>query len=73
MKKEIKSDRRSAYTKKRLTALRKIWKRYKNDKDWKKLIKNLTDFVWEKGVHIKEQIEPFDINKLKLIVADFVS
>jgi superfamily II DNA or RNA helicase len=61
------------YTKKRLTALRKIWKRYKNDKDWKKLIKNLTDFVWEKGVHIKEQIEPFDINKLKLIVADFVS
>jgi len=61
------------YTKKRLTALRKIWKHYKNDKDWKKLIKELTDFVWEKGIHIKEQIEPFDINKLKLIVADFVS
>ena len=61
------------YTKKRLTALRKIWKQYKQEKDWKKLIKDLTDFVWEKGVHVKEKIEPFDISKLKLVVADFVS
>ena len=46
---------------------------YKKDKNWKKLIKSLTDFVWEKNIHIKEQLEPFDISKLKLVVADLVS
>jgi len=61
------------YTKKRLSALRKIWRTYKKDQNWKKLIKNLTDFVWEKGVQVKEPIEPFDSNKLKLIVADLIS
>lgn len=62
-----------AYTKKRLSALRKIWRDYKKNKDWKMLIKNLTDFVWEKQVQAKENVEPFDTGKLKLIVADFVS
>lgn len=61
------------YTKKRLSALRKIWRTYKKNQNWKRLIKNLTDFVWEKGVQVKEPIEPFDSNKLKLIVANLIS
>jgi len=61
------------YTKKRLSSLRKIWRTYKKDQNWKRLIKNLTDFVWEKGVHVKEPIDPFDSNKLKLVVADLIS
>jgi len=61
------------YTKKRLSALRKLWRIYKKDQNWKRLIKNLTNFVWEKGVYLKEPIEPFDNSKLKLVVADFIS
>ncbi|NVM53144.1 MAG: hypothetical protein HWN66_05535 [Candidatus Helarchaeota archaeon] len=61
------------YTKKRLSDLRKKWRGYKKDKNWKKLIKKLNDFVWEKGIKVKAPIEPFDSNKLKLIVADLIS
>lgn len=61
------------YTKKRLSVLRKIWRVYKKNQDWKNLIKQLTDFVWEKEVQTLAKIEPFDPNKLKLIVADLVS
>jgi len=60
-------------TKKRLSQLRKIWKEYQNSNNWKKLLKDLNTFLLEKGIHIKEQIEPFDNKKLKLIAIDFVS
>jgi len=61
------------YTRRRLSVLRKIWRGYKKHKNWKKLIKDLTDFVWEKGTVIRRPIEPFDSSKLKFVVADLIS
>jgi len=60
-------------TKKRLQNLRKIWKNYKRSPNWKELIRKLTDFVSDKLVQQKEDIEPFDNKKLRLIALDFVS
>ncbi|MEM4215717.1 MAG: C-terminal helicase domain-containing protein, partial [Candidatus Anstonellales archaeon] len=60
-------------TKKRLQHLRKIWREYKKNNDWKKLIKELSDFLIEKGIFKKAIIEPFDKQKLKLIAIDFIS
>ncbi|PIV68277.1 MAG: hypothetical protein COS08_07025 [Euryarchaeota archaeon CG01_land_8_20_14_3_00_38_12] len=61
------------YTKKRLSALRKLWRQYKTDKDWKGLIKELNDFLYGKGIFVKEPIPPFDKKLLKLIVVDLIS
>ena len=60
-------------TKKRLQNLRKIWRQYKKDNDWRKMIKELGGFLIEKGVFKKIVIEPFDRSKLKLITIDFIS
>lgn len=60
-------------TKKRLQDLRKIWKNYKKSPNWKKLINELTDFVSDKFVYKKEEIEPFSTAKLRLITLDFIS
>ena len=60
-------------TKKRLQNLRKIWKNYKRSPNWKELIRKLTDFVSDKLVQQKEDIEPFDNKKLRLIALDYVS
>ncbi|MEM4707421.1 MAG: hypothetical protein QXL47_02315, partial [Candidatus Anstonellales archaeon] len=60
-------------TKKRLQHLRKIWREYKKNNDWKKLIKELSDFLIEKGIFKKAIIEPLDKQKLKLIAIDFIS
>lgn len=61
------------YTKKRLSALKKLWRQYKTDKDWKELIKGLNDFLYGKGILVKEPIAPFDKKLLKLIVVDLIS
>ena len=61
------------FTKKRLKELRKYWRQYKKDGNWKNLIKSLSNFLIEKGIHKKTVIEPFDKSKLKLIAVDFVS
>lgn len=61
------------YTKKRLKELRKYWRQYKKDDNWKNLIKSLSNFLIEKGIHKKTIIEPFDKSKLKLVTVDFVS
>ena len=60
-------------TKKRLQNLRKIWRQYKKDNDWRKMIKELGGFLIEKGVFKKIVVEPFDRTKLKLITIDFIS
>jgi len=58
---------------KRLQVLRKIWKQYKKDNNWKKMIKELNNFLMEKGIFKKTVIEPFDKSKLRLITMDFIS
>jgi hypothetical protein len=60
-------------TKRRLQVLRKIKKQYKKDLNWKELIKNLKEFLSDKGVFEKKTIEPFDDSKLKLKTIDFIS
>ena len=60
-------------TKKRLQVLRQIWKSYKKDSDWKKMIEDLGSFMAEKGMFKKADIEPFDSSKLKLVTMDFIS
>jgi superfamily II DNA or RNA helicase len=60
-------------TKKRLQFLRQIWKSYKNDNDWKKMIKELGSFMAEKGMFNKTDVEPFEPSKLKLVTMDFIS
>ena len=60
-------------TKIRLKKLRKLWKTYKQNSDWKKLISELNSFLIEKGVAKKELLEPFNKSKLALITIDFIS
>ncbi len=62
-----------ALTKKRLQILRRMWREYKERKDWKMLIAHLGEFALDKGVLQDEIIEEFDINKLQLVTVDFVS
>lgn len=60
-------------TKKRLQKLRRIWKQYQTDNNWKGLIKSLNEFLSEKGILKKSFVEPYDKSKLKLIAIDFIS
>ena len=60
-------------TKKRLQFLRQIWKSYKKDNDWKKMIEELGNFMTEKGIYKKTEIEPFDASMLRLVTMDFIS
>ncbi len=60
-------------TKKRTQMLRKIWKQYKADNNWRNMIKKLSDFLMEKEMFKKTTIESFDKLKLKLITIDFIS
>lgn len=60
-------------TQKRLQVLRKMWRQYKKDGDWKNLIEELSNFLMEKGLFRKSIVEPFDKSKLRLVTIDFVS
>jgi superfamily II DNA/RNA helicase len=60
-------------TKRRLRDIRRIWRHYKNGKDWKKLIDELDQFLAQKGLQQREPIEPFDSERLKLVAIDFIS
>ena len=60
-------------TKKRVQALRRIWKRYKKDNDWKRMVQDIEEFLTKKGVFKKVVLEPFDSSKLKLVAMDFIS
>ena len=60
-------------TKKRLQTLRKLWKKYKGDRKWKDLVKNLNEFLSGKGTLKKKPLKPFDKSKIKLITINFIS
>jgi superfamily II DNA or RNA helicase len=61
------------YTKKRLSLLRKLWREYKQEKDWKTLVDRMERFVSGKTMRQRQQLPPFDKSKLKLVVLDFIS
>jgi len=61
-------------TKKRLQTLRTVWKDYKsNHKGWKRLLKDLTEFLEGKLSVEREEIQPYNPCFLKLVTVDFVS
>lgn len=61
-------------TKKRLQSLRALWKNYKNNhKNWKNLLKDISEFLEGKLSVEREEIQPYDPNLLKLVAVDFVS
>lgn len=62
-----------APTKKRLQILRKIWRNYKQDSNWKEMIKQLGEFCIDKGILQKEILEKFDSKKLQLVTINFIS
>lgn len=60
-------------TKRRLQEIRSLWRNYKNSQiNWKKFIKELSDFLEDKKFIYSEEIEPFDPKKLKLVAIDFI-
>lgn len=61
-------------TKKRLQFLRASWRDYKNKhKDWKKLLREISDFLSDKSAIERDEIPPYDQDKLKLVAIDFIS
>jgi superfamily II DNA or RNA helicase len=62
-----------ALTKKRMQEIRRIWRVYKNTKNWQVFITEIMSFLKQKPVTEQiEQIE-FDEKKLTLISVDFIS
>ncbi|MBE0427607.1 MAG: DEAD/DEAH box helicase family protein [Nitrospirae bacterium] len=61
-------------TKKRLQNLRIIWRNYKNNhRSWKRLLKDISDFLEGKLYMEKEKLPPYNPEMLRLITVDFVS
>ena len=62
-------------TPQRLRKIRRIWRNYGQHKNWKKLVKDLHEYIQGLSYFKDEEdlLEPFDINKLKLICLDFIS
>jgi hypothetical protein len=61
-------------TKKRLQKLREVWRNYKNNhKIWKRLLKDISEFLEGKLHMEKEKLLPYNPGLLKLITIDFVS
>lgn len=61
-------------TKKRLQNLRAVWRNYKNNhKSWKKLLKDITEFLEGKLYMVKEKLPSYNPELLKLITIDFIS
>jgi hypothetical protein len=62
-----------ALTKIRMRTLRRIWKNYKNSKNWHIMIAELDTFLKEKPLNEKKEAAEFEERKLKLICVDFIS
>jgi hypothetical protein len=62
-------------TPQRLKKIRRIWRNYGQHKNWKKMVIDLHDYIKELSYFEDDEdvLEPFDINKLKLICLDFIS
>jgi len=62
-----------ALTKKRMQTLRRIWKNYKNSKNWHVMISQLNEFLKGKPSNEEPEAVEFDERKLKLICVQFIS
>jgi len=62
-----------ALTKKRMQTLRRIWKNYKNSKNWHIMISQLNEFLKEKPSNEEPEAVEFDEKKLKLICVQFIT
>jgi len=62
-------------TPQRLRKIRRIWRNYGQHKNWKKMVIDLHGYIKELSYFKdgEDALEPFDINKLKLICLDFIS
>lgn len=61
-------------TKKRIRSLRRVWRDYRdNHKSWKRLLKDISEFLEGKQSIEKEEIPPYEPQLLKLLAIDFVS
>jgi hypothetical protein len=61
-------------TKKRLQTLRAVWRNYKNNhKNWKSLLKGISEFLEGKISVEREEIPPYNPELLKLVAIDFIS
>lgn len=62
-------------TPQRLRKIRRIWRNYGQHKNWKKMVIDLHDYIEELSYFEdgEDALEPFDINKLKLVCLDFIS
>ncbi len=61
-------------TKKRLQQLRAVWRNYKNiHKDWKRLLKDISEFLEGKIAVERKGIQPYNPQLLKLVAIDFIS
>lgn len=61
-------------TKKRLQGLRAIWRDYKNNhKNWKGLLRELSEFLEGKFTFEKKEIPPYKPELLRLVAIDFIS
>ena len=61
-------------TKKRLHNLRGVWRDYKNNhKSWKRLLKDISEFLENKLTIKRGEIQPYNPQLLKLITIDFIS
>lgn len=61
-------------TKKRLQKLREVWRNYKNNhKSWKRLLRDISEFLEGKLHMEKEKLPPYNPELLKLVTIDFVS
>jgi superfamily II DNA or RNA helicase len=62
-------------TPQRLRKIRSIWRNYGQHKNWKKLVKDLHEYIQGLSYFKDDEdvIEPFEINKLKLVCMDFIS
>ncbi len=65
---------KTGLTKKRLKNLRAIWRAYRNNhKNWKKLIKDISEFLEGKLFLEREELPAYNPELLKLVTIDFIS
>jgi sulfur relay (sulfurtransferase) DsrC/TusE family protein len=62
-----------ALTKRRMQSLRRIWKNYKDSKNWHIMVAEMDRFLKEKPLNEEHEAVEFDERKLKLICVDFIS
>ena len=62
-----------SFTKRRVKDLRNIWRTYKQNKNPRAFLRELTEFAREKKILSQDAEEEFDEKKLKLVCVDYIS